>query len=109
MAVDNTLYEVLGLSPSVSAQVIRAAYRCLAQQHHPDKHAGATGANERLVQINHAYAVLSDPVRREAYDRTWQRDSGFVERRGAGGGPGRSGGAAAVGPHLSRPFVFRPL
>ena len=35
-----SLYELLEVSPNASAAVIKAAYRCLVQQHHPDKKAG---------------------------------------------------------------------
>lgn len=38
---DNTYYETLEVSANASAFVIWAAYRCLAQHHHPDKHSGS--------------------------------------------------------------------
>ena len=69
MHVEHTLYEVLEVSPRARAQVIKAAYRCLVQHCHPDKHQGTEHANDRLAQINRAYAILSDPVARLDYDR----------------------------------------
>lgn len=104
-----TLYEVLQLSPRASNEVIRAAYRCLAQYHHPDKNAGAEVANERLAQINLAYAILSDAVQRLRYDRSLGLHDDFVERRGVQApSRGRRDGATAGHP-VARPFSFRPL
>jgi DnaJ-class molecular chaperone len=105
----NTLYEDLGLSPRASAAVIRAAYRCLAQQHHPDKNAGAAIAHDRQAQINRAYAILSNPQQREAYDRRMGLNASYPERRGAPIETRYSGTPVAAGQTLSRPFVFRPL
>ena len=110
MRSDDDLYEVLELSPRASMEVIRAAYRCLVQHHHPDKNAGADRANERLAQINHAYAVLSDPLKRQNYDRSRGVERDFIERRGMRA-PRRTGvhGAAAGGQTGVRPFGFRPF
>ncbi len=55
-----TLYETLEVSPQASPSVIRAAYRCLAQHHHPDKHLNSGDAGQRLAQINFAYSVLAE-------------------------------------------------
>lgn len=104
-----TLYDTLEVSPRACPQVIRAAYRCLAQYHHPDKQAGSTAASERQAQINHAYAVLSDPGQRQRYDQTMALQDRFIERRGSGVvAPSRTG-AQSSQPEASRPFVFRPL
>ncbi|OYT90436.1 MAG: hypothetical protein CFE43_18260 [Burkholderiales bacterium PBB3] len=67
-------YDTLEVSPKASAEVIRAAYKSLMQRHHPDKQADATNNsnnnNERATHIAQAYAVLSDPGQRAAYDQT---------------------------------------
>ncbi|MBK9574589.1 MAG: J domain-containing protein [Rhodoferax sp.] len=47
-----SFYETLEVSPRASDFVIRAAYRCLVQHHHPDKNPRAEGAGQRLVLIN---------------------------------------------------------
>jgi curved DNA-binding protein CbpA len=50
---------------------VRAAYLALVGKFHPDRHHGnplEELAAERLAQINHAYEILSDPVRRTQYD-----------------------------------------
>jgi curved DNA-binding protein CbpA len=64
-------YAVLGLAPSAAPDVIRAAYRVLAQRHHPDRNANTDGA--AMVRLNQAYATLSCPKRRAEYDLAQRR------------------------------------
>jgi DnaJ-class molecular chaperone len=109
MEQELTLYDALEVSPRACPQVIRAAYRCLAQCHHPDKQAGSDGTSERQAQINQAYAVLSDPDLRQRYDQTIALHDRFMERRGSAAGAPQHTDAVAGGPKVSRPFVFRPL
>lgn len=59
-------YTVLGVAPTADPDVIRAAYRVLAQRHHPDRN--ASGDDATMVRLNQAYAVLSDPQQRADYD-----------------------------------------
>ncbi len=61
------LYRVLQVEPHADAEAIQAAYRRLARLYHPDLNK-QPGAAERMSAINAAYRVLSDPVRRAAYD-----------------------------------------
>lgn len=65
------LYEVLELAPVPSerhsADAIKRAYRRLAAKYHPDREGGNT---ERMQEIQAAYDVLSDPVKRARYDAT---------------------------------------
>lgn len=60
-------YELLGVSASASDSEIKAAYRRLAIQVHPDS--GRPGDVERFRQIQEAYKILSDPEKRRIYDR----------------------------------------
>jgi len=62
-------YALLGVAPRADRQAIRAAYRALAKQYHPDS-AGpeATQSAEQFVRIQEAYDVLGDPDRRARYD-----------------------------------------
>jgi curved DNA-binding protein CbpA len=61
-----THYELLGVEPDSEPDEIQRAYRLLALRHHPDV---APDANpETMAAINGAWAVLSDPARRRAYD-----------------------------------------
>jgi DnaJ-class molecular chaperone len=60
-------YKILEIDPHASDEVVRAAYRSLAQKYHPDK---VTGDPVKMKEINTAYEILSDPVKRTAYDFT---------------------------------------
>ena len=64
-----TLYEVLGVDPAASAAEIRRAYLDLARRHHPDVQGGRSSGEERMRQVNEAWAVLGDDRRRRDYDR----------------------------------------
>eukprot|EP00882_Tetradesmus_deserticola_P001970 GHRQ01002110.1.p1 GENE.GHRQ01002110.1~~GHRQ01002110.1.p1 ORF type:complete len:119 (+),score=6.82 GHRQ01002110.1:350-706(+) len=64
----STLYSVLGVSLVAPACEIRAAYRRLARQWHPDRHRGDELAKRRFQQIQEAYEVLIDSRTRETYD-----------------------------------------
>lgn len=65
-------YSALGLSPTATQAEITHAYRRHLREHHPDMRSreSNTGTDERLLQILEAYALLRDPHRRAAYDRT---------------------------------------
>ncbi|GGS39054.1 DnaJ C-terminal domain-containing protein [Deinococcus knuensis] len=81
-------YDVLGVSRGASEADIKSAYRKLAKQYHPDKNAGDEKAAERFKEIGEAYAVLSDPEKRQVFDQfghTGQVPPGY-------GGPGAGGG-----------------
>jgi molecular chaperone DnaJ len=66
-------YEVLGVSRGATPDEIKAAFRKLAQQHHPDKNPDDPKAAVRFKEINGSYQVLSDPQRRAMYDRFGHR------------------------------------
>lgn len=68
-------YATLGLLPNAEAVVIKAAYKALAQRYHPDRYRGAPEfAEEKMAELNEAYAVLTHPQRRRAYDREFVSD-----------------------------------
>lgn len=77
---DRDYYEVLGVPKNASPDDLKAAFRKLARQYHPDVNK-EPDAEERFKEINEAYAVLSDDQRRAAYDRY-----GHAGVRGPGGG-----------------------
>lgn len=62
-------YENLKVARDAPPEVIRAAYRALAQKYHPDRHDGDQSAERTMKLINEAYSVLSDPEARQAHDR----------------------------------------
>jgi DnaJ-class molecular chaperone len=61
-------YGALGLERDCTAAQIRAAYRILAKQYHPDLNPGSPTAVKQTQAISVAYAILSDTSRRAAYD-----------------------------------------
>ena len=73
-------YEVLGVARDASAEDIKKAFRRKARETHPDVNDGE-GAEDTFKRINEAYEVLSDPAKRESYDRF-----GTADPRAAGGG-----------------------
>lgn len=68
MADKRDYYEVMGLDRNASADDIKKAFRSLARRYHPDVNRDPN-ADLRFKEINEAYEVLSDPERREVYDR----------------------------------------
>jgi DnaJ-class molecular chaperone len=61
-------YEVLGIEPDASAEEIRRAYHQMAFQCHPDRNGISDEAHKKMEEINEAYAILSDPIKRREYD-----------------------------------------
>ncbi|MCU0881779.1 MAG: molecular chaperone DnaJ [Hyphomonadaceae bacterium] len=85
-------YDLLGVARDVDAATLKSSYRKKAMQWHPDKNPGDAAAEAKFKEINEAYAVLSDPDKRAAYDRYGKAGLG----QGAGGGGGFSGDPADI-------------
>jgi tetratricopeptide (TPR) repeat protein len=66
------LYSILEIAHNASAEEIKAAYKRLAKQYHPDKNPDNPSAEELFKQISKAYQVLSNPSLRERYDQ-WSK------------------------------------
>lgn len=76
-------YEVLGVDRSADADALKKAYRALALKYHPDRNPDDSAAEDKFKEASEAYAVLSDPDKRRAYERL-----GF---EGVGAGSGQPG------------------
>lgn len=61
-------YKLLGLEKGASADEIKKAFRKMAVKYHPDRNPGDKAAEDKFKEINEAYAVLSDPQKKEQYD-----------------------------------------
>jgi len=62
-------YQILGVDKKADVKEIKKAFRKLARKHHPDVNPGDKAAEEKFKEINEAYEVLSDPEKRQKYDR----------------------------------------
>src|SRR5665213_1427056 len=74
-------YEILGVDRGCDDSALKAAFRKLAMEHHPDRNGGCEEAEGRFKELNEAYSILSDPQKRAAYDRF-----GHAGLNGMGGG-----------------------
>jgi molecular chaperone DnaJ len=76
-------YEILGVTRNATEQELKSAYRKMALRYHPDRNPNNREAEESFKEASEAYAVLSDPQKRSAYDRF-----GHQGVSGAGAAPG---------------------
>ena len=65
----STFYDILGIKKTATEEEIKRAFRKLAVQYHPDKNPGNLHAEEKFKSINQAYQILSDPIKKRAYDQ----------------------------------------
>ena len=70
MAIEKNLYDILGVSSGATTEQIRTSYRNLARRMHPDVGSAAQSSSAAMAEINYAWSVLSDPVRRRDYDNS---------------------------------------
>ncbi|XP_075433479.1 dnaJ homolog subfamily B member 1 isoform X1 [Ascaphus truei] len=82
-------YKVLGLARGAAEEDIKKAYRKQALKYHPDKNKDP-GAEDRFKEIAEAYDVLSDPKKREIFDK--YGEEGLKGSPGGGGGGGGPNG-----------------
>ncbi len=99
-------YKILGVDKKATDKEIKSAYRKLARKYHPDVNS-SPGAEERFKGINEANEVLSDPEKRDKYDRLgsdwrhWQQagvdPNDFWTQFATGGASGPRGGRVQYG------------
>jgi curved DNA-binding protein CbpA len=97
---DDSLYDILQVSPGARPEVIQAAYRVLARIYHPDV-SPAADADGKTRLLNAAYDILSDPGRRASYDIFRTEMDRTSASRGPSIDPTRSARTAAS--HRIRP------
>lgn len=76
-------YDVLGVDKGADEKALKSAYRKLAMKYHPDQNPGDEEAEVKFKEVGEAYAVLSDPDKKAAYDRFGHA---AFENGGMGGG-----------------------
>ena len=75
-------YKILELENSkVTIEQIKNAYRKQAKKYHPDVNIGNKVAEERIKDVNEAYRILSNPVTKRKYDRTWNYNIGYKQKK----------------------------
>ncbi len=86
-------YEVLGVTRSCDEKALKASFRKLAMECHPDRNNGDHSAELKFKEINEAYEILKDPQKRAAYDRFGHQ--AFEHGGAAGFGAGAASGFAS--------------
>lgn len=79
-------YAILGVDRTVGTDEVKKAFRRLARESHPDANPGDPHAEERFKQLNEAYEVLSDPLKRQRYDTFGDVGAGAGVSGGFSGG-----------------------
>lgn len=111
-------YQTLGVKRDASADEIKRAYRKLAKAYHPDHNRGDAKAATRFAEVNNAYEIIGDEVKRRQFDRgeidAEGKPRAFSDFGGGapGGGPGGfrfdfGGGSAGANPRDIFSDLFR--
>jgi molecular chaperone DnaJ len=86
---EGNYYDLLGVDRSADAKAIKAAFRKMAMEFHPDRNPDNPSAEANFKKVNEAYAVLSDEAKRRRYDQighgAWKQSSSMGGGNGAAG------------------------
>jgi len=88
-------YEILGVAKNASEEEIKKSYRKLAMKYHPDRNPDNKESEEKFKEVKEAYEMLTNPEKREAYDR--HGHAGVDPNMGGFGGGGAGGFADSFG------------
>jgi molecular chaperone DnaJ len=94
MSTETDYYELLEVTRDANEATLKSSYRKLAMKFHPDKNPGCSDSEARFKSISSAYACLSDPQKRAAYDRYGHA---AFENGGPGGFGGQQSGESPFG------------
>jgi molecular chaperone DnaJ len=86
-------YETLGVAKNASEEEIKKSYRKLAMKYHPDRNPDSKESEEKFKEVKEAYEMLTNPEKREAYDRYGH--AGVDPNMGGSGGFGGGAGGFA--------------
>jgi molecular chaperone DnaJ len=122
MAQREDYYKTLGVKRAATQEEIRKAYRRLARKYHPDLNPGDKTSEEKFKLLSEAYDILSDPKKREVYDKFGSYSDNMREAArgpaGAGfdfdwsvftGGTGSGAGGAGTGTGAGAGGSFRDI
>ena len=84
-------YAVLGVKRGAAEDEIKKAYRRLARKYHPDVNPGDKSSEDKFKKVSEAYDILSDPKKKEVYDKYGSYSDNLRDAAGQGGAGGGSG------------------
>ncbi len=79
-------YDILGVGRNASEKEIKKAYRKKAAKFHPDRNPDDPSAEDKFKEVGEAYEVLSDPEKRELYNKAGKDWKKYQRAGGNGGG-----------------------
>ena len=81
ITVETNYWSLLGVSPDCDATELKSAFRKEARKWHPDLNKNDVNAEERFKLINEAYAILSDPKKRQEWEKNYNKSQDVFENR----------------------------
>lgn len=103
-------YKVLGVTPQATEKDIKAAYRKLAKEYHPDVVKDDPNGNKKMYEVQEAYGVLGDAEKKKQYDslQKQKKERGTGKRESAKAQGEKTGNAAPDMSQFEQFFGFQP-